>query len=434
MSRADTSSTIGEMAISTWREHAIPWLISASVHCGVLIVLGLLMAQGAFLSVGNGNGHELSSSVYPSHITTEYYDDDASNLGTPEGDPAHDHSSAKRPAATAAGPAARRPVQPARAQAAARARALSTVLSGVPPVDLAGLLPAAGPALGGGALEGGGIGTAKTATRGSQGSKNAPGGYAQTGVFGLRAQGYKFVYVFDRSGSMGGHGGAPPAAAQGQLIKSLHDLGQTHQFQIIFYNERPQVFTPVAGAGRLVFGTEDNKYQAERFVQSIIADGATEHEDALAMALRMAPDVIFFLTDADEPRLNARQLAHIARINKGTQINAIEFGYARKKTRRISSCGWPAKTAASTPTSTSRHCPGRTPSDSTRTKTAKPEGSPQRHKDAKNGRSEKGILEKRWSLELVVYTAADIPWIGSRFSVRCLSSAIIGPARMTPRP
>ena len=175
------------------------------------------------------------------------------------------------------------------------------------------------------------MGTAKTATTGSQGSKNAPGGYARTGVFGIQAQGYKFVYVFDRSGSMGGHGGAPLAAAQAQLIKSLHDLGQTHQFQIIFYNERPQVFSPAGAVGRLVFGTDDNKYQAERFVQSIIADGATEHEDALAMALRMSPDVIFFLTDADEPRLNSRQMAHIARINKGTQINAIEFGFGAQE-------------------------------------------------------------------------------------------------------
>jgi hypothetical protein len=57
------------------------------------------------------------------------------------------------------------------------------------------------------------------------------------------------------------------------------------------------------------------------------ADGATRHEEALVVALRMVPDVIFFLTDADEPRLSAKQLAHIAQANKGTSINAIEFGY-----------------------------------------------------------------------------------------------------------
>jgi hypothetical protein len=47
----------------------------------------------------------------------------------------------------------------------------------------------------------------------------------------------------------------------------------------------------------------------------------------LEMALRMVPDVIFFLTDADEPRISTQQLAHLAQRNKGTSINTIEFGY-----------------------------------------------------------------------------------------------------------
>ena len=45
------------------------------------------------------------------------------------------------------------------------------------------------------------------------------------------------------------------------------------------------------------------------------------------MAMRLAPDVVFFLTDADEPRMTPKQLAHIAEMNRGTQINTIEFGY-----------------------------------------------------------------------------------------------------------
>jgi hypothetical protein len=36
--------------------------------------------------------------------------------------------------------------------------------------------------------------------------------------------------------------------------------------------------------------------------------------------------VIFFLTDADEPRMTPQELADIARLNGGTSINAIEFG------------------------------------------------------------------------------------------------------------
>ena len=79
-----------------------------------------------------------------------------------------------------------------------------------------------------------------------------------------------------------------------QLIDSLQNLGQTHQFQIIFYNDDPHVFDLTGSPNRLVFATDQNKTLAERFIGSITADGGTEHEDALAMALRMAPDVIFF--------------------------------------------------------------------------------------------------------------------------------------------
>ena len=78
-------------------------------------------------------------------------------------------------------------------------------------------------------------------------------------MFGVSGEGHKFVYVFDRSGSMDGHGGAPLAAAKAELISSLKDLGQVHQFQIIFYNEQPRIFSPTGVLGRLVFGTEQNK-------------------------------------------------------------------------------------------------------------------------------------------------------------------------------
>jgi hypothetical protein len=153
------------------------------------------------------------------------------------------------------------------------------------------------------------------------------GGYARTSVFGVSGEGHKFVYVFDRSGSMDGHGGAPLSAAKAELIGSLEHLGQTHQFQIIFYNEHPRVFNPSGVLGRLVFGTDQNKYLAQKFVGSITADGATRHDEALEMAMRLVPDVIFFLTDADEPRMTPQQLDRIAGMNRGTQINTIEFGY-----------------------------------------------------------------------------------------------------------
>ena len=47
---------------------------------------------------------------------------------------------------------------------------------------------------------------------------------------------------------------------------------------------------------------------------------------ALKLALDMRPDVVFFLTDADEPQLTDAELAKVRSMNNGTTINAIQFG------------------------------------------------------------------------------------------------------------
>jgi len=44
------------------------------------------------------------------------------------------------------------------------------------------------------------------------------------------------------------------------------------------------------------------------------------------MALGLSPDVIFFLTDAEDPILSAADLQRVERYNSGATIHAIEFG------------------------------------------------------------------------------------------------------------
>ena len=193
------------------------------------------------------------------------------------------------------------------------------------PIDIGGILPSAEEPIGAGPLgevlpDPGGM------TQGRAPNRDF-GGAAQTSVYGLQGEGSKFLYVFDRSGSMSGYGGRPLRSAQAELIASLNDLESTHQFQIIFYNEEPHVFRPDGRTPRLVFGDDQGKSLAQRFVQGIVAAGGTRHLEPLAMALRMRPDVIFFLTDAEEPRLSADELRQLRNLNKGTQIHAIEFGF-----------------------------------------------------------------------------------------------------------
>ncbi len=152
------------------------------------------------------------------------------------------------------------------------------------------------------------------------------GGKGRTTLFGIVGEGYKFAYVLDRSGSMGGSGANALNAVKAELLASLKNLDSVHQFQIIFYNERPVVFNPSGNRGQLTFATDRNKHRAERFLDSIAAEGGTAHEEALRAAIRLQPDVIFFLTDADEPKLEPAELAKLHRMAAGVVINTIEFG------------------------------------------------------------------------------------------------------------
>jgi hypothetical protein len=150
------------------------------------------------------------------------------------------------------------------------------------------------------------------------------GSYAQTSVFGVQGKGSKFVYVFDRSSSMEGR---PLAAAKQQLLQSLESLEGIHQFHIIFFNTKTQSFDASGGGRRIAFASDRNKKLAANFVGGITADGGTDRMYALREAIGYAPDVIFFLTDADDP-MTPSEMADIARANRKAQaaICVIEFG------------------------------------------------------------------------------------------------------------
>jgi hypothetical protein len=198
------------------------------------------------------------------------------------------------------------------------------LLGDQPPTDPSTRLPSGLKVIGPGALAGGGVGTAIGADRGSGRGGHPGGGTGRTSVFGIEGEGYKFAYVFDRSGSMEGR---PLQAAKAELIASLKSLADNHQFQIIFYNSQPLRFSPSGEPNRLFFASERNKNLAAKFIGSIVADDGTDHERALTLAINLRPDVIFLLTDADEPKLSPGQLDKINRRAEGITINAVEFGF-----------------------------------------------------------------------------------------------------------
>jgi hypothetical protein len=142
------------------------------------------------------------------------------------------------------------------------------------------------------------------------------GNARETQVFGVSGRGTSFVYVFDRSLSMKG---AALAAAKRELLASIGQLEPVHQFQIVFYNENPKLMQPP----QLTFAGDAGRRQAESFLAGITASGGTDHMQALKLALKMNPDVIFFLTDADDPQLSENDLKEIQRRSSGAVINAM---------------------------------------------------------------------------------------------------------------
>jgi hypothetical protein len=159
-----------------------------------------------------------------------------------------------------------------------------------------------------------------------RGRSGSPGGNgeAKVSVFGVEGRGRKFLYLFDRSASMAG---APLSAAKRQLVESMRSLGNGQQFHIVFFNTRTQAFDGDGGPNRNAFATDRNKQLAANFVGGITADGGTDRMVALREAVACAPDVIFFLTDADDP-LSAGDLAEITQLNRRARaaICVIEFG------------------------------------------------------------------------------------------------------------
>jgi hypothetical protein len=176
-------------------------------------------------------------------------------------------------------------------------------------------------------------GDGENAKPGDRGLKAAGGGGSAASLFGITGNGNRIIYVIDRSDSMNGNGGRPLLAAKTELIHSLSALKQSQFFQFVLYNEEPRPYRGAASAGAAVQMIQAEPAaikRAQSYIETVDAFGGTNHVDALRLALRMRPDVIFFLTDGRVPSLSDRELSEIARIAEsyGTTIHGIEFGTA----------------------------------------------------------------------------------------------------------
>lgn len=168
-----------------------------------------------------------------------------------------------------------------------------------------GVLP--GPGLGGGGGTGGGSGA-------GQGSGVGPG----TEFFGTKVTATSLVYVIDRSGSMTNRDSL--GVAKRELLNSLDDLAEDAQFAVLFYDTRAEF----ADGPQMTPASREHKARLHARLERIEPDGGTDHKVALLPALKLRPEVVFFLTDADQ--MTDGEADDILKLAGSTRIQAIEFG------------------------------------------------------------------------------------------------------------
>ncbi|MBI3411183.1 MAG: VWA domain-containing protein [Planctomycetes bacterium] len=151
----------------------------------------------------------------------------------------------------------------------------------------------------------------------------APGPAARGGTttfFQVPAHGRRIVYVLDASMSMGKDGALK--VAQEELLQSIRNLPSDVHFQVIVYNTQPRFLNPRWET--MLRPTRDVKEEIADGLANLNAEGGTDHAPALKKALSLRPDVIYFLTDADD--LKQEHLRLVNRLNQGhTVIHTIEL-------------------------------------------------------------------------------------------------------------
>lgn len=148
--------------------------------------------------------------------------------------------------------------------------------------------------------------------------------------------GRSFVYVIDTSSSMSQ--GRRLDLAKSQLKGSLRLLKPNQKFQVLFYNESA---TPIRLRRRpeeeLYAATTVQVQLAEAAIDMETANLGTNHMPAIQRALMLRPDVIYFLTDGEQPGLSTDELRSIKRDNRSkAQIHVIEFAAGARESRHVS--------------------------------------------------------------------------------------------------
>jgi hypothetical protein len=160
----------------------------------------------------------------------------------------------------------------------------------------------------------------------SSGEGNPTGGGlgSRGSLFPMPSTTTSVVYVLDRSVSMGMD--RKLDLARQELLASLRRLPPAARFQIIAYNTYAEPLV-INGSMSLLPADPAIIEQAALALERLTATGDTDHAKALRRALMLHPDVVYFVTDADD--LTPMQVTFLTRCNQGSVLNAVELSHRR---------------------------------------------------------------------------------------------------------
>lgn len=155
-------------------------------------------------------------------------------------------------------------------------------------------------------------------------SRQPVGDATSISVFGSgNLIGRDFVFVIDRSQSMGSGGLGVIQASRRELSDAINQLESNHSFQIVGYHDT----TVTMSSRKMLAANAKNKAAVADFLGGIAAYGGTNHEAGLVTGIAFHPDVIVFMTDGGYPELNEGKLKMIKRwAGNKTQIHCLQFG------------------------------------------------------------------------------------------------------------
>lgn len=144
------------------------------------------------------------------------------------------------------------------------------------------------------------------------------------GFFGMDLAGERFVFVVDASRSMNhpypGEAKNRLGRVKIELYNTIRKLTPDQSFFVVFFNTEP---IPMQSRGMVKAEPAMIQRHLE-WIFSARGNGQTNPESALHMALRLAPDKIYFLTDGD---FSYRSVRSVREFNQGRiPIHTIGFG------------------------------------------------------------------------------------------------------------